>query len=176
MTQPIKILIVDDDPDVLSAIARVVQKAGYTVIQASTGGEAVKIARKEKPDLILLDVVLPDIMGTAICRRIKADPFFDGMFVILTSGVKTASHHQTEGLDTGADGYIARPVSNQELIARVNAMVRILMGERDRLQKNVTKKISHWMCFLKNRNTTRNIWSMPSWKILKKRFCLILNG
>jgi DNA-binding response OmpR family regulator len=90
--------------------------------------------------MILLDVVLPDIMGTKVCRQIKSDPFFEGTFVILISGVKTASRHQTDGLDTGADGYIARPVSNRELIARVNAMVRILMGERDRLHKKITKK------------------------------------
>jgi DNA-binding response OmpR family regulator len=134
MTQQIKILIVDDDPEVLFATTRLVKKAGYMVIEASTGEAAIKIAREEKPDLILLDVVLPDIMGTALCRQIKADPMIDGGFVILTSGMKTASDQQADGLDAGADGYIARPVSNRELIARIDAMVRILMAERERDQ------------------------------------------
>jgi DNA-binding NarL/FixJ family response regulator len=140
MTQPIKILIVDDDPDVLFATTRLVKKAGYTVMEASTGEAAIKTAREQKPDIILLDVVLPDIMGTEICRQIKSDPVFDGTFVILTSGMRTSSDQQSDGLDAGADGYITRPVSNRELIARVNAMVRILMGERDRLHKKITKK------------------------------------
>jgi DNA-binding response OmpR family regulator len=134
MTQPIKILIVDDDPDVLFATTRLVKKAGYTVIEASTGEAAIKTAREQKPDIILLDVVLPDIMGTEICRQIKSDPVFDGTFVILTSGMRTSSDQQSDGLDAGADGYITRPVSNRELIARIDAMVRILTAERERDQ------------------------------------------
>lgn len=140
MNQKITILVVDDDPDIRYATVRIIRSAGYRVLEAATGRDCIRMAKAHRPDMILLDVVLPDIMGTEVCRRIKTSPVFDGTFVILTSGVKTASRHQTEGLDTGADGYIARPVSNRELIARVNAMVRILMGERDRLHKNVTKK------------------------------------
>ncbi len=134
MTQQIKILIVDDDPDVLFATTRLVKKAGYTVMEASTGEAAIKIAREQKPDIILLDVVLPDIMGTELCRQIKADPMIDGGYVILTSGMRTASDQQADGLDAGADGYIARPISNRELIARINSMVRILNAERERDQ------------------------------------------
>ncbi len=134
MTQQIKIMIVDDDPDVLFATTRLVKKAGYTVMEASTGEAAIKTARDQKPDIILLDVVLPDIMGTELCRQIKADPRAGGGYVLLTSGMKTASDQQADGLDAGADGYIARPVSNRELIARINAMVRILTAERERDQ------------------------------------------
>lgn len=140
MNQTVTILVVEDDPDVRYATVRIIQAAGYRVLEAVTGKECIRIAKESRPDMILLDVVLPDIMGTKVCRQIKSDPFFEGTFVILISGVKTASRHQTDGLDTGADGYIARPVSNRELIARVNAMVRILMGERDRLHKKITKK------------------------------------
>ncbi len=132
MTQQIKILIVDDDPDVLSATTRLVKKAGYMVMEASTGEDAIKAARDQKPDIILLDVVLPDIMGTEVCRQIKADPRTGGGYVILTSGMKTGSDQQADGLDAGADGYIARPVSNRELISRIEAMVRILTAERER--------------------------------------------
>ncbi|MDT8377585.1 MAG: response regulator [Desulfotignum sp.] len=134
MTQQIKILIVDDDPDVLFATARLVKKAGYKVMEATTGEAAIKTARDRKPDIILLDVVLPDIMGTDVCRQIKADPRTRGGYVILISGMKTGSDQQADGLDAGADGYIARPVSNRELIARIDVMVRILTAERKRDQ------------------------------------------
>jgi len=130
MKQEIKILIVDDDPDVLFATARALRKEGYEVIEASTGRECLSKAKENKPDLILLDVMLPDIEGTEICKQIKADPFFEGIFVVLLSGFKIASDDQAAGLDTGADGYIARPISNLELLARVRAMARILIAER----------------------------------------------
>ena len=140
MNQKITILVVDDDPDVRYAAVRIIRSAGYRVLEAATGKECLRMAKEHRPDMILLDVVLPDIPGTEVCRRIKSDPGFGGIFVILTSGVKTGSRHQTDGLETGADGYIARPVSNRELTARIDAMVRILMGERDRLHKTVTEK------------------------------------
>jgi DNA-binding response OmpR family regulator len=132
MKHDIKILIVDDDPDVRSATSRVAEKAGYSVLEAATGEDALKTARKEKPDIILLDVVLPDVSGTDLCRQIKADDYFKGTFIIMTSGFKTSSGEQAQGLDDGADGYIARPVSNRELTARINAMVRIMTAERER--------------------------------------------
>ena len=75
---------------------------------------------------------MPDVLGSELCRQIKADPAFNGIFVVLLSGSKTSSAEQAEGLDVGADGYIARPISNRELKARVNAMVRILTAERER--------------------------------------------
>ncbi len=132
MEEEIKILIVDDDPDVRFATSRVAKNAGYSVLEAATGEEALKTARKEKPDIILLDVVLPDVSGSDICRQIKAEECFKGTFVIMTSGFKTSSDEQARGLDNGADGYIARPVSNRELTARINAMVRIMVAERQR--------------------------------------------
>ncbi|MFH0995226.1 MAG: response regulator [Pseudomonadota bacterium] len=132
MNQNIKVLVVDDDPDVLFATSRIVESAGYKVLKASTGSECMKTARENRPDLILLDVVLPDTEGTELCKLIKTDPYFEGTFVVLLSGSRISSSEQAEGLDIGADGYIARPISNQELKARVKAMVRILITERER--------------------------------------------
>ena len=130
MNQDIIILIVDDDPDILFATARIVKSEGYQVLEASTGQAGLEVARKKKPDLILLDVILPDIPGTEVCRQIKADPFLGDSFIVLMSGLKTSSSDQARGLDVGADGYIARPISNPEFKARVHAMVRILMAGR----------------------------------------------
>ena len=132
MNQEITILVVDDDPDVLFATARIIQQAGYQVFKASTGRECLLKAKENKPDLILLDVVMPDVNGIELCRQIKADSLFESTFVVLVSGSKTASEEQADGLDIGADGYIIRPIPNRELLARVNALVRILVAERER--------------------------------------------
>jgi len=134
MHREITMLIVEDDPEVLSASSRIARSEGYPVMEASSGEECLEMARKNKPDFILLDVILPDIQGTEICRRIKADPLLKSTFVVLTSGLKISSVEQAEGLDVGADGYIARPVSNQELKARINSAARILRAERERDQ------------------------------------------
>jgi len=132
VNENVTILVVDDDPDVLFATARVIQKAGYRVIKASSGAEGLQKIKAHGPDLILLDVVLPDMEGGELCRKIKEDPSLRNPFVILISGTRTSSDEQVVGLDEGADGYIARPISNRELLARVNALVRILMVERER--------------------------------------------
>lgn len=129
-SQPAKILVVDDDPDVLFATAKILRKAGYIIYEASTGNECLKKTAEHKPDIILLDVVLPDIQGTRLCRQIKKDADCKGMFVILISGEMIASAEQANGLDHGADGYIARPISNRELVSRVRAIERILIAER----------------------------------------------
>ena len=145
MNQDINILIVDDDPDVLFATSRIVKAAGYTVLEAATGAGCMEAVKSIRPDLILLDVVLPDADGSELCRQIKTNPAFKGIFVVLVSGSKTSSIEQADGLDVGADGYIARPISNRELKSRLNAMVRILMAERERdrliheLQKALSK-------------------------------------
>ena len=130
----IQILIVDDDPDVLFATSRVMKSEGYQVMTASSGEECLALARQHPPDLILMDVVLPDVKGFELCRAIKTDPKLKATFVVLISGMKTSADEQADGLEDGADGYIARPVSNRELKARIRAMVRILKAERERDQ------------------------------------------
>lgn len=132
MNSDIKILIVEDDPDLLFASARIIKSAGYEVLMASTAGHCMQLVKNNRPDLILLDIILPDADGQALCRQLKADPVFKNIFIVLISGTKTGSAEQAEGLEIGADGYIARPVTNRELLARVNAMVRILRAERER--------------------------------------------
>jgi DNA-binding response OmpR family regulator len=132
MNSDIKILIVDDDPDLLFATARIVKSAGYRVYTASTAAQCMELVKNNRPDLILLDVILPDTDGQALCSQIKADPAFKNIFVVLISGTKIDSVEQSDGLDLGADGYIARPITNRELLARIGAMVRILRAERER--------------------------------------------
>ena len=132
MNQDIKVLVVDDDPESLFAMTRNLRSVGYRVFEATTGDEGLRTARIERPDLILLDVMLPDADGMVLCSQIKADPDFDGTFVVLASGKKITSMDQADGLILGADGYILKPISNDEFIARVNAFVRIIRSEKER--------------------------------------------
>jgi PAS domain S-box-containing protein len=128
MSENETILVVDDDPALRLIASRLFKQAGYVVAEAGTAAECLRLAREEKPDLILLDVILPDGNGVDVCRRIKTEAAPDA-FVILLSAVHIASESQALGLDAGADGYIAWPISNQEMLARVQAMLRLRRTE-----------------------------------------------
>jgi PAS domain S-box-containing protein len=128
-TEEPTILLVDDEPDLLQLTSHLLEEADYQVLTASTGRDALRLAREHRPSLILLDVMLPDGNGIEICRQIKADPSLAGSLVMLLSASRIASETQAEGLEAGADGYIARPISNRELVARVQAMARLHEAE-----------------------------------------------
>lgn len=130
MDEKIKILVVDDDPDTLFFTTRVMRNGGYEVISASTGNECLTLARDIRPDIILLDINLPDIIGFEVCRRIKTDPDLANIFVIHLSAEHISSDSQVYGLEGGADGYIILPVSGKELLARIEAMIRIKKTEQ----------------------------------------------
>jgi PAS domain S-box-containing protein len=133
-----KILVTDDDSELLNLTTTVLRRAGYEVLEASTGQEGLMAARTHRPDLVLMDVVLPDISGIEACRQMKEDEDLKDIFVILTSGVRTSSDHQANGLNMGADGFIVKPVSNKELLARIQSMVRIKRAE-EALQTSETR-------------------------------------
>ena len=146
MNHAAKILIVDDNPVVLFNVAHLLKTAGFSVLEAITGHQGLELARAEMPDLTLLDVMLPDINGVELCRRIKTGPETSQLFVVLLSSVETSADSQVTGLDAGADGYIARPIENRELLARVQAMLRIKHAEsalrkaHDELEKRVVER------------------------------------
>jgi diguanylate cyclase (GGDEF)-like protein/PAS domain S-box-containing protein len=129
MSEPTRVLVADDDPELLLLTTELLRRAGYEVLEASTGRECLEAVRAHHPDLVLLDVVLPDITGVEVCRRIKADQQTRGTLVILASGVQVSSDSQADGLNVGADGYIIKPIPNKELLARVQAMERIRRAE-----------------------------------------------
>lgn len=125
MNKPTRILVVDDTVAVLQIFSRILRGRGYEVIEASTGGEGLRLAREKRPDLIVLDVVMPDISGIEVCRRIKSDPDLVDMFVILASGEALSVPEKIGGLATGADDYIAKPIIVDEFLARVRTMLRL---------------------------------------------------
>lgn len=118
-----KILLVDDEPDILEFVGYNLKKEGYQVYSASNGIEAIQIAKKEKPNLILLDVMMPDMDGIETCREIRD---IDGLKNVLVAFLtaRNEDYSQIAGFDAGADDYINKPIKPRVLISRINALLR----------------------------------------------------
>ena len=116
-----KILIVDDEPALVRMIERVLTSKGYGVLKANDGQEALRLFFAHKPDLVLLDVVMPQIDGWQTCRRIRD---ISDIPVIILTGERKSEEDIVRGLDYGADEYLLKPVGSKELVARVRAVLR----------------------------------------------------
>ncbi len=131
----IKILVVDDDPSILLATTRILKKhTDYKIVEALNGRTALSKINVEEPDIVLCDVVMDDIDGIEVCRRIKLT--HENILVVLISGMSITSEHQTKGLEAGADGYLVRPFDTEEFVARVKAFARIRKSEKRLLTLN----------------------------------------
>ncbi len=126
---PVTILVVDDTDSSRYAVSHFLRKAQFVVREATTGEEALRLAT-ERPDLVILDVNLPDMSGFEVCRRIKAAPTTATLPVIHLSASFVDSENRSEGLESGADGYLTYPLEPRELIAHVQAMLRIREAEK----------------------------------------------
>lgn len=126
---PTTILHVDDNEVNRYIVKRMLRNAGYGVMEATTGTEALEAAVSGRPDLIILDVQLPDFNGFEVCTRLKANPVTACIPVLHLSASFVESKDKAEGLDSGADGYLAQPVEAIELIATVRALLRIRKAE-----------------------------------------------
>lgn len=124
MARDSTVLVADDDPVALEATARVLREDGYRIVTARDGTEAIDVLRTEHPAVALLDVMMPGKSGTEVVSEVRGSMSASSTLLVLMSGLRTSGDEQAEGLDAGADGYIARPVSNAELRARVRSLVR----------------------------------------------------
>lgn len=118
-----RILIVDDEPDLLMAIKIRLTAVGYDVIMAKDGAEGLEKARKENPDLIILDLMLPKINGYKVCRFLKFDENYKHIPVIMLTA-RAEEDDKTLGMETGADAYMTKPFDNKELIASINKFLK----------------------------------------------------
>jgi PAS domain S-box-containing protein len=128
MNKTTRILVVDDEPEILRVFTLILDSAGYEVWKASTGRQGLELAREKHPDLVLLDVLLPDLNGNEVCKQIKADPALRDIFVVLISGGAMNTTHKVEGLEAGADDYLVKPIDPDELLARIRTSVRLRDG------------------------------------------------
>lgn len=116
----VTVLVVDDDPQLVLTVARYVEHAGWHALRASDGLTALRLARAERPDLIVLDRMLPELDGISVCRRLRDES--NVPIVMLTA--RSTEDDRLEGLDVGADDYMVKPFSPRELIARIRAVLR----------------------------------------------------
>ncbi|HXR94099.1 MAG TPA: response regulator [Steroidobacteraceae bacterium] len=129
------IVNVDDSPQLRYAKTRILQRAGYEVVEAGTGGEALKFVREMMPQLVLCDVALPDMSGVDVCRRIKNDPATGSIPVIQISATFVSEQDEKEGLKGGADIYLTEPLEPKELETVVSVLLRLRRTEAEALDK-----------------------------------------
>jgi two-component system, OmpR family, KDP operon response regulator KdpE len=115
-----RILVVDDEPNIIATIAPLLRARGYEVFSAMTGGAALDAVGRDKPDLIILDLGLPDIDGAEVCRRVRET---SGVPILVLSA-RGAEGDKVKALDAGADDYVTKPFSTEELLARIRAALR----------------------------------------------------
>ncbi|HLA51140.1 MAG TPA: response regulator [Thermodesulfobacteriota bacterium] len=130
-----KILIVDDEQDILTLLKYNLEKARFQVVSAEDGPEAIELVKKGKPDLIILDIMLPSMEGTEVCKALKKDEATSHIPVIMLTA-KGEEIDRIVGLELGADDYITKPFSPRELILRVKAVLK--RGQREERLKTIT--------------------------------------
>jgi len=122
-----KILIVDDDPDLVEAVSIILESKGYEVSAAYGGIEGLEKAKTENPDLIVLDVMMPDKDGYVVCKELKEDPKYQSIPILLltavVSKISTTRYTQQMGMETEADDYVDKPVEPEELVRRIETLL-----------------------------------------------------
>lgn len=127
MPPPAKILAVDDEPDLTDLILYHLMRTGHEVTTAANGWEAIHAARTNRPDIILLDLMLPDLDGFGVCEILRRDPATATIPIIIVSAW-ASSDSRNLGLELGALDYITKPFSPQELVERVNCLLHARAG------------------------------------------------
>lgn len=117
-----KILIVDDEPNIVISLEFLMKREGFDVSVANDGEEAVHCIRTERPDLVLLDVMMPKKNGFEVCQEVKADPELQDVRILMLTA-KGRDTEVSKGLALGADAYMTKPFSTKELVERVRSML-----------------------------------------------------
>ena len=118
-----RILIVDPNPEDRATFANVLEQAGHSTTQAVSGEEALESAREAAPDLVVIEICLPGVCGYQLCRQLR-DEFGDGLPIVFVSGDRTESYDRVGGLLVGADDYFVKPVAPDELLIRLERLIR----------------------------------------------------
>ena len=137
-----RILLVDDEPDLVELVRVNLDQAGYRVESAEGGREALAAIRRNPPDLIILDLMLPDVSGTEICRQVRADQRLSEIPIIMLTA-RGEEDDRVVGLELGADDYVTKPFSPRELTLRVRAVLR-----RRKTGTSPTRTLAHDKLFI----------------------------
>ena len=123
MTQEKKILIVDDEPDIIEILRYNLEKEGYITFSANNGVDAVELARQKKPDLILLDVMLPDMDGIEACETIRKNEDLNNTIIAFLTA-RSEDYSEIAGFQAGADDYITKPIRPKVLLTRIQSLLK----------------------------------------------------
>lgn len=121
--QKYKILVVDDEPDILEVLEYNLKNEGYEVMSAPDGQAALEVAKKFKPDLVLLDIMMPRMDGVEACRRLRDMPETRGSYILFLTA-RAEEYSEVAGFEAGADDYITKPIKPRVLMSRIKAMLR----------------------------------------------------
>jgi len=133
-----RVLVVEDEPDVAELIRYNLVKEGWEVITAGSGADALKRVRDARPDVVLLDIMVPQLNGWEVCRRLKEDPDTRAIPVIMVTG-RVEEGNKVLGFELGADDYVTKPFSPRELIARIRAVARRRAGSEEDPKRSLIK-------------------------------------
>jgi two-component system phosphate regulon response regulator PhoB len=122
-----RILVAEDEQDVRELIARNLKAAGFTVLTADDGGEAIEKARKEHPALLVLDIMMPGMTGLEVCKALRGDPLTTKLPILVLTA-KAEEVDRVLGLELGADDYMTKPFSPRELVLRIKSILRRVAG------------------------------------------------
>jgi signal transduction histidine kinase len=138
MTEPPLVLNVNDHVANLYMVSKMLRNAGFRIAEARTGADALAKANDSaaRPEVIVLDVQLPDLSGFEVCRRLKADPQTRDIKIVHTSAAFVSSHNKAQGAEAGADGYLTQPFEPHELVATVRSLARLHATETDLVARN----------------------------------------
>jgi class 3 adenylate cyclase len=149
VTAPAKVLVVDDTPQNVKLLADLLSVKGYAVVTAASGPEALDKVEAERPDIVLLDVMMPQMSGYEVCKRIRDNPATGILPVVMVTALDP-SQERIKGLEAGADDFLTKPVNHAELLARVRSLVRVKQlydtvqlqaGQLAELNKNLEQRV-----------------------------------
>lgn len=133
----IKILLVDDEQDILEIVGYNLSQEGYKIVTASNGKEAIAVAKKELPNLIIMDVMMPEMDGMEACEAIRKLPELQNVIITFLTA-RSEDYSQVAGFDAGADDYIAKPIKPKLLVSKVKALLRRLKDVEGAASENLT--------------------------------------
>jgi len=133
----IKILLVDDEPDILEIVGYNLSQEGYNIVTASNGKEAIAMAKKELPQLIIMDVMMPEMDGMEACENIRKIPELNNIIITFLTA-RSEDYSQVAGFEAGADDYISKPIKPKLLVSKVKALLRRLKSDENKNPETIT--------------------------------------
>ena len=133
----IKILLVDDEPDILEIVGYNLSQEGYSIVTATNGKEAIAMAKKEHPQLIIMDVMMPEMDGMEACENIRKIPELSNTLITFLTA-RSEDYSQVAGFEAGADDYISKPIKPKLLVSKVKALLRRLKGDENKNPETIT--------------------------------------